>query len=165
MLLLTVAAAAAALIVVPKLTGSVPLTVLTGSMRPTYPEGDVLVVKPTAAEDLEIGDAITYQIRSGKPEVVTHRITSIVLGEGGKREFITRGDANDAADPDPVSEAQVQGRIWYSVPLVGYAAAAVDGAHRVVAVQVVAGGLLTYAGYLFATGLLDRRRRPVASQA
>ena len=33
-------------IVIPRLTGSTPYTVLTGSMVPTYPPGTLIVVKP-----------------------------------------------------------------------------------------------------------------------
>ncbi|MCB1280791.1 MAG: signal peptidase I, partial [Salinibacterium sp.] len=60
-------------IVVRAVTGSTPMTILSGSMTPTYPIGTLIIVKPVDPDTLAIGDTITYQIESGKPEVVTHR--------------------------------------------------------------------------------------------
>jgi signal peptidase I len=157
MLLGTVVAAAAALIVVPKATGSVPLTVLTGSMSPTYDPGSVVVVRPTPTEDLRVGDAITFQERSGDPTVVTHRIVSVVFAGDGTRRFVTQGDANGAADAEPVREIQVRGKVWYSVPYVGHAATALDPGTRDNAVKVVAGGLFLYGAWLFVSGARDHR--------
>lgn len=159
LLLASVVAAGFGLLVVPKVTGSKPLTVLTGSMRPTYPPGTIVVVRPVGADALQVGDTLTYQMRSDEPDVVTHRIVSIGYGTDGKRRFITRGDANGADDPNPVQEVQVRGTVWYSVPYVGYASTALDPAHRTMALKVLAGGLLAYAGYLIVSGIRDRRRR------
>lgn len=66
-LLLGVLAILLSTVVVPRLTGSTPFTVLTGSMQPTYPPGTLIVVKPQDAAQLQAGDAITYQIESGSP--------------------------------------------------------------------------------------------------
>jgi signal peptidase len=153
-----VVSAAAALIVVPKATGSVPLTVLTGSMRGTYDPGDVVVVRPVAFDELRIGDAITYQIRSGDPDVVTHRVISVVLAGDGSHELITQGDANGAADPVPVKEVQVRGKVWYSVPYVGHVATALEPGKRAVLVKIVAGALLAYGGCMVAAEAWGRRR-------
>jgi signal peptidase I len=165
MLLGIVVAAAAALIVVPKATGSVPLTVLTGSMSPTYDPGSVVVVRPTPVDELRIGDAITFQERSGDPRVVTHRIVSISFAADGTRRFVTRGDANGAVDPEPVREVQVRGKVWYSVPYAGHAATALDPTAREATVKVVATALLVYAASMFVSGARGRRRKtgPVTS--
>lgn len=157
-LLGTVVLAGVVLIVVPKATGSRPLTVLTGSMQPALDPGDVVVVRPADTENLQIGDVITFQAESGNPELTTHRIVGVVLtGEG--REYVTRGDANGAADPVPVRPEQVRGTVWYSVPLVGYAATWASGATVRTAVDLAAMGLVLYGSYLVAAGAADRRRR------
>ena len=52
MLLGAVVAGALALIVVPKLNGARPLTVLSGSMIPTFDPGDVVVVRAADADHL-----------------------------------------------------------------------------------------------------------------
>lgn len=159
LLLGVVVVAAAALVVVPKLTGSVPLTVLTGSMAPTYDPGSVVVVRPTPTDRLEIGDVITFQERSGDPTVVTHRIIGVGFAGDGERRFTTQGDANDDPDPEPVRAVQVRGEVWYSVPFAGYVATAISSRTRDLATDLVAGGLLLYGGYLITAGFLARRRR------
>ena len=110
-----------AAVVVPRLTGSTPMTVLTGSMAPSYPPGTLVVVRPVAAEDIAIGDPITYQLRSGEPTVVTHRVVGIGYDGTGERVFSTQGDANESPDAVPVKPVQVRGEVWYAVPWFGTA--------------------------------------------
>jgi signal peptidase I len=149
----------AILIVVPKATGSIPLSVLTGSMRPGLPPGTLLVVQPVDTDDILIGDVVTYQIRSGDPAVITHRVTGISEGADGERTFTLQGDAN--SDPDePVREVQVQGRLWYSVPFAGFVSTAVNGEARGWIVPAAAGALFAYAGWMVLSAVRGRRRRP-----
>ncbi len=157
-LLGTVVLAGLALIVVPKATGSRPLTVLTGSMTPTYMPGDVVIVRRTDADNLQIGDVITFQAVSDDPRLTTHRIKSVALTSDG-RQYVTQGDANGAVDPAPVKPEQVRGTVWYSVPYVGYAATWAAGGTLRLLINVAAGGLLVYGGYLVTAGALDSRRR------
>jgi signal peptidase len=157
-LLALVAAGAVALLVLPKLTGSVPLTVLSGSMSPAYDPGSVVIVRPTPADELQIGDAITYQIRPDDPTVVTHRIIGVTVDGRGDRGFVTQGDANNAPDPEPVIAEQVKGRVWYSVPYVGYVFSWLSGTRRDVATAMAAGGLVAYGAFTILSGLWDRRR-------
>ena len=118
-LLALVAVAGLALIVVPKATGAKPLTVLSGSMAGTYDPGDVVIVRDTDTKHLDVGQVITFQPTSDDPRLTTHRVVEVTYGSEGTR-YVTQGDANDAPDPEPVRPAQVQGEVWYSVPLVGY---------------------------------------------
>lgn len=159
LLFATVCAAALALLVVPKATGAKPLTVLTGSMKGTYDPGSVVVVKPVRADQLHVGDTLTYQVTSDQPDLITHRIIRVVFTPDGRRQFITQGDANGAPDEKPVVAGQVRGTVWYSVPWVGYASTALQPSHRQLGIKLAAGGLILYACYLFAGGLLERRRR------
>lgn len=154
----TVALAGVALIGIPKATGSRPLTVLSGSMQPAFNPGDVVIVKPIDTKNLQIGQVITFQAESGKPELTTHRITSVVFtGEG--RQYLTRGDANGANDPVPVKPEQIRGTVWYSVPYVGHAAVWFAGDTVRTVIDLGALALILYGGYLVASGALDRRRR------
>lgn len=164
-MLAAVAALGVALIGVPKATGSIPLTVLSGSMSPTYDPGSVVIVRPVDVDDLQIGDVITFQEQSGDPTVVTHRIVGVGFAGDGSRTFTTQGDANGAADPEPVTAPQVRGEVWYSVPFVGYAVNAIDADMRTSLVKVLAGALLLYGGYLIAAGVRDHRRRRAARAA
>ena len=150
-----------AAVVVPRAAGATPYTVLTGSMAPAYPPGTVVVARPVPFDDISVGDVITYQIRSGEPEVVTHRVVAVgsTLGGVSERTLTTQGDANDVPDQDPVSAEQVRGRIWYSIPVVGHLTSQITPDRREVAMSAAVGGLFLYAGYMFVTAARDSRRR------
>lgn len=151
-------------IVVPAATGSTPMTVLTGSMEPTYPPGTLIIVKPIDAQDVRIGDPITYQIESGKDAVVTHRVISVSSGTDGSVSFMTRGDNNDAADANPVVPEQLRGKVWYSVPWIGYVNNLATGNMRGWLIPAIAIALFAYAGYMLASGIATsaRKRRRAA---
>lgn len=154
----TVALAGLALIGIPQATGSRPLTVLTGSMQPALGPGDVVIVRPTDAKTVQIGDVITFQAESDNPELITHRVTGVVFtGEG--RQYVTRGDANGADDPMPVRPEQVRGAVWYSVPYVGHAAVWFSGSTMRTVIDLAAVALILYGGYLVTAAAIDRRRR------
>jgi signal peptidase len=147
-----------AFVAVPRVTGSTPYTVLTGSMRPDMPPGTMAVVRPVDPAELSVGDVITYQLRSGEPEVVTHRIIETVVTQEGL-EFRTQGDANDAPDPDLVRAVQVRGEVWYWAPLLGYLTSGVTSDARTVTAQVVGVGLIAYALFSVIRTLVRARRR------
>lgn len=145
-------------IVVPAVIGGRALTVLTSSMEPSYPPGTLVVVQPTAPEDVRMGDVLTYQLRSGEPTLVTHRVVAIANGTDGTRAFTTKGDNNDLPDADPVMEVQVVGTVLYAIPYLGYANAAVNGDLRALIVPVLVGGLLVYAVWMVISSFRDKRR-------
>lgn len=157
-LFLLVLAVAVILIVVPKAAGGTPLTVLTSSMEPALPPGTLIVVRPVGADELRIGDVATYQIRSGEPAVITHRIIAIASTSTGGRTFTFQGDNNSAPDSEQVMGAQIQGRLWYSVPFVGYVNNGVNGANRAWIIPAAALLLLSYAGYMIAAGTVAAAR-------
>jgi signal peptidase len=149
----------------PAATGSTPLTVLTGSMEPTLPPGTLVIVKPTAPQDIRLGDVLTYQIRPGKPEVVSHRVVEVRSISDGSVEFLTKGDNNGAVDPAPVTAAQIKGTIWYSVPWVGWASIAVGGKLSGLLVPIAGIGLLGYAGALIFSALFGKKKRGARHRA
>src|SRR5690554_6414263 len=146
-------------VVVPAIAGATPLTVLTSSMEPKLPPGTLVIVKPTKPTDIRVGDVITYQIESGKPGVVTHRVTGISTSSAGSKTFTAKGDNNDVADGKPVEEVQIMGEVWYSVPWIGYVASAVNGDARTWLVPAIAAGLFLYAGYMVASGIASSARK------
>lgn len=165
-LLLLVAALAVVLIVVPKATGSMPLTVLTQSMEPTLPPGTLLVVRPTPIDGIRVGDVVTYQIVSGQPAVVSHRVVSVSSSSDGERTFVLKGDNNAEADPAPVTAVQIRGVVWYSVPEIGIVNQVVNGS-RGWLIPTVAGVLLTYGAVMMTAGFVSaaRRRRAGTNRA
>jgi signal peptidase I len=152
-------------IVVPAATGSTPMTVLTRSMEPTYPPGTLVIVKPIDSHDIRIGDPITYQLESGEQAVVTHRVIAITKSTDGSTTYTTQGDNNGAPDAAAVIPEQVKGKVWYSVPWIGYLNNLVSGNVRGWLVPLVAIGLFLYAGYMIASGIASSaRKRRLARQ-
>jgi signal peptidase len=156
-LLLLVLGLAAVIIGVPLATGSVPLTVQTNSMAPTYPAGTLVVVRPVDPSTIRIGDAIAFQTVSGRDSIVTHRVIAI-SSSAGDRTFSTQGDNSDLPDAGPVIADQIRGAVWYSIPWVGYLTEAV-GANREWIVPTLAVGLFLFAGYNFTGGLATAARK------
>jgi signal peptidase I len=152
---------AALVVIVPAISGSTPYTILTSSMEPGMPPGTLVIVKPIDPNDIKIGTVVTYQLESGKPIVVTHRVVEIQSPSlpGGKPSFITKGDANGAPDAKPVMALQVRGAVWYSVPLIGWVNNVVNGDLRSVVIPIVAGLLFLYAGWTIVSSRIDKRRQ------
>jgi signal peptidase len=158
-LILAMAGAVAGAVLVPRLGGATPYTVLTGSMRPALPPGTLVVVRPVPAEQLGIGSVITYQVESGKPTVVTHRVVGTGVDAKGEPIFHTRGDANEVVDRTPVRAVQVKGELWYAVPHLGRLSNLVSSERRKLARRIAAGGLGLYALAMFGGAVRDRTRR------
>ena len=162
-LLLLVVTVGVLVIIVPMLTGSQALTVLTGSMRPTYPEGTLIIVKPIEIREVRIGDTITYQRESGVAVYVTHRVVSISRSTDGTTTLVTKGDNNPSPDRDPVLDVQVVGKVWYSLPWIGYLNNAVGGQGRSWLVIGAVVLLFGYAGWQFIGSVRGRKpKRDVA---
>lgn len=155
--LLTALFVIAAAVVVPRIGGGTPYTILTSSMTPRYPPGTLVVVRPEPPEEIGVGTVITYQLRSGEPTVVTHRVVSVAERGDGERTFVTRGDANETDDAEPVTTAQVRGTLWYAVPKVGWVSQAIDGRDRDLAVHAAAGALAVYALWMIVGAVRERR--------
>jgi signal peptidase len=149
-------------VVLPRAAGATPYAVQTGSMRPSYPPGSLLVVRPSAPEDIAIGNVVTYQLRSGEPAVVSHRVSAVNVNTVTREyAFTTKGDANDEADLALVRPPQVRGTLWYAVPYLGHLQRALSGSEHALFVHVAAGALAAYAAVLLGTAAVGRwARRP-----
>lgn len=145
-------------LVIPRIGGAEPYTILTGSMQPKMPPGTLVVVKPVDPQDISIGNVITYQLVSGEPTVVTHRVVGVGANGKGESVFITQGDANNTPDARQVTEVQVKGRLWYAVPYAGYVNTLINGKERQVTMIAIVSGLLLYAGFMFTSAVTDRLR-------
>lgn len=121
--LVVLTVAAAILLVGVRLVGLQPYTVLSGSMEPNYHVGSLIYVVKVDPLTLKKWDAITFQTSNGT--VVTHRIIAVIPDEEdpGVVRFQTQGDANNAPDGDLVHGRNVIGKVVFSIPLMGYAAA------------------------------------------
>ena len=94
-----------------------PSAVLTGSMEPCIESGDLVIIDKTAQDSLAVGDVIQFQ---RKGATVLHRIVGITQLENGQTAFVTKGDANNAPDSQPVSADEVTGRCLFRIPKIGY---------------------------------------------
>lgn len=149
---------------IPRLAGATPYAVLTGSMRPALPPGTLAIVRPVPTEQIRTGSVLTYQLESGRPAVVTHRVIAQgVSTTTGEPVFRTRGDANPGPDPGWVRAVQVRGTVWYAVPLLGYPASVLTGDQRELIIAGAAGALLLYAAVMFTGAVRDRRAASVAT--
>jgi len=121
LLVLAAVASVALLVIGPALGLYRTVTVLSGSMTPTFSPGDVIVVTPQPASTLRVGEVITYQIPVENEPVETHRVMQIL--EHGREPIVrTKGDANRTRDP---WTARLHGgTVWryrFRVPALGYA--------------------------------------------
>lgn len=92
---------------VPDFGGILPLIVLTDSMYPDIKSGDLIVCKTVDAEDVEIGDVISfYDPASKSSAVVTHEVIDI-MEEDGKISFRTKGINNNTEDLLPVPASKL----------------------------------------------------------
>jgi signal peptidase len=97
------------------------LTVLSGSMRPTFGPGDLVIARPVAQQDVRVGDILVYQIPVGDHHVESHRIVKIIQ-RYPRLVVKTKGDANSA--PDPWTAVLHGQKLWIVrgvVPYVGNA--------------------------------------------
>ena len=101
-----------------------PTLVGSGSMRPAMDVGDVLIVSEVQPDSIEPGDVI--QFRTPGEFTMIHRVVEIIEIEG-TRFFITKGDANDKPDPDPVIPGNVVGKAVFTIPKIGWVAIWVKG--------------------------------------
>lgn len=103
----------------PTVFGVTPMVVLSGSMSGSsdghIEVGDLIFDTRADTDALEVGDVISFM--DGK-SVVTHRIID-VYDEDGERMFVTKGDANNAQDMDPVSADKVVGLYRFRIPKLG----------------------------------------------
>ncbi|MDQ1433486.1 MAG: signal peptidase [Actinomycetota bacterium] len=100
------------------LLGYRPLVVSSGSMRPALQVGDLVVTTAVSADQLHVGDIVSFDDRRGTGELVTHRVRSVV-GNGSEIRVETRGDANAVSEIWDVPNRSVLRRTVLDIPAVG----------------------------------------------
>lgn len=91
-------------------------TMITGpSMEPAMVMGDIVIVKPIDAADVEVGDVIRFQYENIH---ILHRVIAIDDTDG-QVTFTTKGDNNDDPDMNPVTPDQLEGKAVMTIPKVG----------------------------------------------
>lgn len=104
-------------------TSTPMVVVVSGSMEPNINKGDLLFLQGVDPEDIEVGDVIVYDAHGlwvGAPEdPIVHRVIDIIE-EDNKLYFVTKGDANNNKDKEPVPGGRVLGKVIGRVPYVGW---------------------------------------------
>lgn len=86
-------------------------TIVSESMKGEYDIGDMIVTKNFKAEDLKIGDNVTYlgEVGTLKNKVITHKIIDIKKNKDEYR-ITTKGIANIIPDPE-IGYSQIYGKV------------------------------------------------------
>ena len=94
------------------------LTVLSGSMEPTIHTGSVVFVKPIS--EYKVGEIVTFGKNDKNNIPTTHRIVESRV-QDGHIFYKTKGDANDSEDSREIAQDDIVGRVYFSIPYLGYA--------------------------------------------
>ena len=103
------------------LAGYRPVVVYSGSMEPGLPVGTLAFVERVPAENVRVGDVITFGDPHQPGRLVTHRVVETAETDEGELAFRTKGDANLNRDPWAIALPDEAGRLAFDVPYVGYA--------------------------------------------
>lgn len=97
--------------------------VKSGSMEPAIKTGSLVIIKPqnTAyGAQYRVGEIITFGPDNAREIPTTHRVEEVTKSSTGEFTYRTKGDANEEADPNIVTESEIIGQVVFSAPYVGY---------------------------------------------
>jgi signal peptidase len=139
--------------------------VLSGSMRPGFTVGGVVISQRIPVGQLAVRDVIVFHNPNKPSEEMVHRIVQMTKGSNGQLLIKTQGDANPVRDPWTLSiRGKYVYKVRWSLPLLGYVSVAYQN-HRGIA--LLSAGLLLI---LVALSIVIRQRReakapPVVDEA
>ena len=96
------------------------LTVVSGSMEPSIDVGDMVVNRSVSPLRARPGDVISFRDPSDLDRVITHRVQDVRV-ERLRAWFVTKGDANQAAERWDIPIDGKIGQVELRIPKVGYA--------------------------------------------
>jgi signal peptidase len=97
--------------------GVTPTVIQSGSMQPELQIGDIVIIDEANKDTLQTGDIVQYV--NQEKVLIVHRIYAINQSENGK-VFITKGDANEHPDFDPVLPQNIRGKAIFTIPKLGW---------------------------------------------
>lgn len=114
--LLALLVAACLPLTIPRVFGYHIYSVISGSMEPAIPTGSLVYIRVMEPEEMQEGDVIAFYGAREQAAIITHRVVEnrVVMGE-----FITRGDANQTEDMNPVPYENYIGKVVRSIPRAG----------------------------------------------
>ncbi len=90
--------------------------VISGSMEPAIQTGSVVIVRPIVPDTIRKGDIIMFSSLDMR-SLTTHRVVDVESEQ--QLRFITRGDANNNPDINPVVPSQIVGIVAFTIPYLG----------------------------------------------
>ena len=101
---------------VPRMMGYQIYTVVSGSMEPVIPTGSLVYIQNMKPEDVQKDDVIAFYGAINGSSIITHRV---VTNSTIMSEFITKGDANEENDMNPIPYSHFIGKVVLTVPKAG----------------------------------------------
>ena len=101
--------------VVPKVIGVNAYEVVTSSMAPELPVGSVVYVQTCKADEVKVGDIISFYVGTDEENIISHRVVEINVDEQGDFFFITKGDANSDIDSMQVDVKHFVGKVKFKI--------------------------------------------------
>ncbi len=138
--------------------------VQSGSMEPAIGKGSLVFVTPTI--EYRKNDVITVKSASNANtknpnQTITHRIVDVEESRGSI-QYITKGDANNAPDLDKRDKNLVLGKVFYSIPFLGYPVGLAKTQTGFILLIVIPATLIVYSELMSikkeAAGLIRARR-------
>lgn len=127
----------------PRFFGYEMMNVLSGSMEPAIHTGSVIFVKQgVQVNGLHVGDVITFRSVDDPNIVITHRVAEVQNAQSGLH-FVTKGDANDAKDAQPLPAANVVAKYsGVTIPFLGYVFTFIKSKIGIIVFMIIPGALL-----------------------
>ena len=151
-LLLVVLVLACLPLTLPRLFGCQIYSVISGSMEPAIPTGSLVFIMEGSPEDAQADDVVAFYGAMDSASIITHRVVEnrVLMGE-----LITKGDANQTNDMNPVPYANYIGRVVRSIPRAGRVAEVLTSSTgKALAACLIAAAVLLQG----VSALLDRRK-------
>lgn len=103
-------------VTLPKMFGCEVYAVVSGSMEPAIPVGSIVYVKDAEPQEIQAEDVIAFYGGPESQTIITHRVVEnqVIMGS-----FITKGDANEEKDMNPIDYEQFLGKVSFSIPGLG----------------------------------------------
>lgn len=138
---------------VPRVMGYELYTVVSGSMEPDIPVGSLVYIRGEAPEDVKEEEVIAFYGAKDSNAIITHRVVEnrVVMGE-----FITKGDANQTNDMNPIPYDNFIGKVVLDLPVIGHVAQAITSLEGKIAAGVV---IIVALGLQLLAGMFEKRSR------
>lgn len=117
----------------PNFFGIKTYTIISGSMEPELKIGDIVIVKETTENDINVGDIISF--RKGQ-RVITHRVIDIKKKDQ-KYTYVTQGDNNNVEDKEDIKFNMIEGKVIKRIPFLGKISQLMQGKNAIIFIALI----------------------------